>query len=81
MVGELFAVELTVTSATALDTHPLPESEIVRRIEACKTYREWLEVTKLLPADDGDYDIVRALDENRRWSGDRPILPDEGRRA
>jgi len=67
-------VEVTVAPAP-----PVSEEEIIRRIQACQTYREWLEVTKLLPPDDGGYDIVKALDENRRWSGERPPLPDEGR--
>jgi predicted DNA-binding antitoxin AbrB/MazE fold protein len=70
------AVEIIVAPATT--PTPLSEQEIVRRIEACKTYEQWLQVTKLLPADDGGYDIVKALDENRRWSGDRPsILPEK----
>ena len=73
------AVDVTVAPAgTAPATPPLTEEELVRRIQACKTYQEWLEVTKLLPADDGGYDIVKALDDNRRWSGERPLLPDEG---
>jgi predicted DNA-binding antitoxin AbrB/MazE fold protein len=67
-------VELTVTPIPSV---PVPEEEIIRRIQASKTYGEWLEVTKLLPADDGGYDIVKALDENRRWSGERPLLPDK----
>src|SRR5438552_18389479 len=71
-------VEVTVTpAATASTTTPVSENDIIRRIQACKTYHEWLEVTKLLPPDDGGYDIVKALDENRRWSGERPLLPDE----
>jgi predicted DNA-binding antitoxin AbrB/MazE fold protein len=69
-----------VTVATASATSQLSEDEIVRRIQACKSYHEWLEVTKLLPADDGGYDIVQALDENRRWSGERSLLPDEVKR-
>jgi predicted DNA-binding antitoxin AbrB/MazE fold protein len=60
-------VEVTISQAAV----SMSEEEIIRRIQACKTYREWLEVTKLLPPDDGDYDIVKALDENRRWSGER----------
>jgi predicted DNA-binding antitoxin AbrB/MazE fold protein len=70
------AVEVTVAPTTAAPP-PVSAEEIIRRIQACKTYREWLEVTKLLPPDDGGYDIVKALDENRRWSGERPLLPDE----
>jgi predicted DNA-binding antitoxin AbrB/MazE fold protein len=71
-------VDVTVAPAPA--TTPLSENEIIRRIQACKTYHEWLEVTKLLPPDDGGYDIVQALDENRRWSGERPLLPNEVKR-
>ena len=72
-------VEVTVApAATSSTTMPLSEEEILRRIQSCKTYQEWLEVTKLLPPDDGGYDIVKALDENRRWSGEQPLLPDEG---
>lgn len=70
------AVELTVKETEF--PLPLSEEEIIRRIEACKTYQDWLEVTKLLPPDDGGYDILKALDENRRWSGERPLLPDGG---
>lgn len=65
-------VEVTVAPATTVPaTKPISEEEIIRRIQACKTYQEWLEVTKLLPSDDGGYDIVKALDANRRWSGER----------
>jgi predicted DNA-binding antitoxin AbrB/MazE fold protein len=71
-------VQVTITPSAAPPPPSVPEDEIIRRIQACNTYREWLEVTKLFPADDGGYDILKALDENRRWSGDRPLLPDEG---
>ena len=69
-------VEVTIASPVP---SPLSEEEIIKRIQACRSYHEWLELTKLLPPDDGDYDIVKALNENRRWSGERPLLPDEGR--
>ena len=66
-------VEVTIApSSVATES----EAEIIRRIQACKSYREWFELTKQLPADDDGYDIVKALDENRRWSGERPLLPD-----
>lgn len=65
-------VELFITTA------PSAEADISRRLQACRTYREWLEVTKALPSDDGGYDIVKALDENRRWSGEVSLLPNEG---
>jgi predicted DNA-binding antitoxin AbrB/MazE fold protein len=69
-------VEVTVASTGPAEPL-LSEEETVRRIRACKTFHEWVEVTQLLPTNDGGYDIVKALDENRRWSGDRPILSDE----
>jgi predicted DNA-binding antitoxin AbrB/MazE fold protein len=68
-------VEITVSEPKPAEP-PVSEEEIDRRLSEAKTYQEWLEATKLLPPDDGGYDIVKALDENRRWSGDRPILPD-----
>ena len=49
-----------------------------RRIKDAKSYSEWLKVTELFPEDDGSYDIVKALDENRRLSGERPLLPRDG---
>ena len=71
-------VEITIAPASSMaPPAPVSEAEIIRRIAACKTYREWLEVTKLLPDDDGGYDIVKALDENRRWSGERSFRPTE----
>ena len=71
-------VEITIAPARATSP-PVSEPEIITRIQACKSYQEWLEVTKLLPVDDGGYDIAKALNENRRWSGERPLLPEEGR--
>ncbi|MBI1831766.1 MAG: antitoxin family protein [Planctomycetes bacterium] len=69
-------VEITIVPAESVS---LADDELSRRIQACKTYQEWLEITRSLPCDDEGYDIVKALDENRRWSGEQPLLPDEGR--
>lgn len=69
-------VELTLVASGAAP--PVPEEEVVRRIQESKSYREWLEIMKSLPAE-SDYDIVRALDENRRWSGERSLLADENK--
>ena len=54
----------------------LPEDEILARIQGAKNIHEWVEATKLLPQDDGGYDVIKALDANRRWSGELPVLPD-----
>jgi predicted DNA-binding antitoxin AbrB/MazE fold protein len=75
-LAEGATVEVTVTISTAAPPS-VSEEEILRRLDACKTYEDWFEVTKLLPPHDGGYDIMTALDENRRWSGERPLLPDE----
>jgi predicted DNA-binding antitoxin AbrB/MazE fold protein len=73
------SVDLTITPTPAAATPPPPsDDEIVRQFQACKSYHEWLELTKSLPADDGGYDIVNALNDNRRWSGEQPLLPENG---
>ncbi|HEX4588778.1 MAG TPA: antitoxin family protein, partial [Gemmataceae bacterium] len=58
-LAEGTAVEITVAHAIAPD-----EKELDRRLRDAKTFDEWLEATKLLPSDDGGYDIVAALNEN-----------------
>ena len=67
-------VDVTV-ARTKRDAQPLNEDEIGRRLTAAKSIAEWVEATKLLPADDGGYDILKALNENRIWSGEQPLIP------
>lgn len=70
------AVEVTV--ATPAES-AAAEDELTHRLRAAKTIDEWLEATKLLPDDDGGYDIIAALNENRLWSGERPLIPTDDR--
>jgi predicted DNA-binding antitoxin AbrB/MazE fold protein len=70
------AVDVTVSRTKASGSQP-SNDEIARRLKAATSIAEWVEATKLLPADDGEYDIVQALNENRIWSGERPLIPDE----
>jgi predicted DNA-binding antitoxin AbrB/MazE fold protein len=70
------AVDLTV-SRTKTAGQQLNDEEIIRRLKAAASLAEWVEATKLLPPDDGGYDIIKALNENRIWSGERPLIPDE----
>ena len=66
---------VVVTLARTEPMKSLPsEDEDVRRVQAARTIKEWLEATKLLPPDDGGYDIVKELHENRIWSGERPCV-------
>src|SRR5258708_92021 len=70
-------VEVTIAAGKMVAAREtVSEEAVIRRIQACKTYQEGVEVMKLLPAEDGAYDIVKALDDNRGWSGERPLLPD-----
>ena len=64
-------VELTVERSTR-KVEPMSDEEYARRMKSVKSIQEWVELTKLLPTDDGDYDILKALDENRRRSGEIP---------
>lgn len=69
---------LPLAEGTAVDIAVTPaedEDELTRRLRSARTFEEWLEVTRLLPPDDGGYDIVAALNENRIWSGEHPLLP------
>lgn len=73
------AVDVTVaTSAVRPDDGP--DEELTRRLRAARTIDEWVEATKLLPADDGGYDILAALNENRVWSGEQPLTSPESPR-
>ena len=66
-------VRLTIESSPI--SAPFSEEEILQRLESAKTIAEWVEATKLLPSDEGDYDIVRRLRENRIFSGE--VVPPE----
>ena len=70
-------VDVTVTPPREAAAPPISDEEFLRRIKECNSYHDWFELTKLLPPDDSGYDIVKALDANRRWSGERPLLPNE----
>jgi hypothetical protein len=64
----------TTKSSEMTATTQLPEDEIIWRIQACRSYQEWLEFTKSLPPEDGGYDIVKSLDLRRIGWGQFPYL-------
>jgi predicted DNA-binding antitoxin AbrB/MazE fold protein len=70
------AVDVTISRTNTSGPQP-SDDEIARRLKVATSIAEWVEATKLLPADDGGYDIVQALNENRIWSGERPSIPHE----
>lgn len=71
------SVDLTIAES---DTGAAPASDdkTAGRLQSATTIPEWIEATELLPADDGGYDIVIALNQNRIWSGERGVIPDKG---
>src|SRR5262245_25469177 len=71
--------EGTEVRVTHEPTHP-PEqpfdlAEWERRIRSAKTVQEWTELANALPPTDDGYDLLKALDENRRLVGERPLYP------
>jgi predicted DNA-binding antitoxin AbrB/MazE fold protein len=69
------AVEVTVSPAKR-DPRPLSDDEIARKLKAAESISEWVEATKLLPSNEDGYDILKALNDNRLWSKERPLIPD-----
>jgi predicted DNA-binding antitoxin AbrB/MazE fold protein len=69
-------VDLTIASPDT-DAAPAGDEEATRGLQSATTIAEWIDATGLLPADDGGYDIVSALNQNRIWSGERGLIPDE----
>lgn len=61
-------VQLTVT-------RPLDAAEAERRMRAAKTLRELFDAFESAPDEDDGYDLLKALDENRK--GERPLFPPE----
>ncbi|WP_020472753.1 antitoxin family protein [Zavarzinella formosa] len=73
-------VQLTVLPFPAIGPERLPTTEDVeyaRRVSECKSIDEWFALMATMPPDDGGYDIIAELNEDRRWSGREPSLPAE----
>jgi predicted DNA-binding antitoxin AbrB/MazE fold protein len=69
-------VEVTVTEPKPAEP-PISDDAYIRLLDAVRSIQEWVELTKLLPPVDGEYDIVKALEENRRWSEGRQPPPEQ----
>ena len=61
-------VEVTVVK-TKPAAQAVGDAEVTQRLGAAQTVAEWVAATKLLPPDDGGYGVVKALNDNRTWSG------------
>ena len=73
-LNEGVTVEVTVAAVNSL-RQPANGDEIAHRLKAANSIFEWVEATKLLPGDDGGYDILKVLNENRIRSGEGPLTP------
>lgn len=60
--------EVRVT-VEATDTLVFDEAAWERRIRSAKSIAEWVEAANALPPTDDDYDLIAALNENRRLAG------------
>jgi predicted DNA-binding antitoxin AbrB/MazE fold protein len=61
-------VQLTVT-------RPLDAAEAESRMRAARTLQELFAAYEAAPDEDDGYDLLKALDENRK--GERPLFPPE----
>jgi predicted DNA-binding antitoxin AbrB/MazE fold protein len=69
-------VEVTVTPVKPAP--PRTEEEVIRRMKAAKTLKELFEAYESLPPPEDGYDLIKALEENRRLAGELPLYPPEG---
>jgi predicted DNA-binding antitoxin AbrB/MazE fold protein len=67
-------VELTVTRPRVGQEPPTAE-DADRRIREATTLREWITAADAAPDEDDDYDLLEALNENRRATGERLLFP------
>jgi len=66
------------TAVKSQETPILSADEAILRIEQAKTVEEWAAAANAQTDDDDDYDLLKALDENRRMTGDvRMLFPNK----
>jgi predicted DNA-binding antitoxin AbrB/MazE fold protein len=68
-------VEVTVTRPQSAP--PSTEEEVIQRMKAAKTLQELFAAYETLPPPADGYDLMKALNENRRLSGERPLYPED----
>jgi predicted DNA-binding antitoxin AbrB/MazE fold protein len=76
-VQPLSLTEEETVQLTVARTEPCPTptaEEAVERIRAARTLEEWIEAANAPSADENGYDLLQALEENRRLSGDQRRL-------
>ena len=66
-------VQITVARTVAAALAPA-EDEAVERIAAATTLEEWIAAANAAPPEADEYDLLAALNDNRRLSGDQRLL-------
>jgi predicted DNA-binding antitoxin AbrB/MazE fold protein len=72
---------LPLAEGTAVDVMVTPaaeEDEVLERMRAARTLEDLFAIADSIPAEEGDdgYDVVRAMNETRRASGERLLTPE-----
>jgi predicted DNA-binding antitoxin AbrB/MazE fold protein len=67
-------VAITLNRATPADSQDA-DDEAVRRIQGARDLQEWIDAANKSTEEEDGYDLLRALDENRK--GERPLFPPE----
>ena len=71
-------VQTTVARTDPRPTGPDPE-EVAERIRAARNLEEWIQAANAPSADEDSYDLLQALEDNRKLSGDRrPLFSGRG---
>jgi predicted DNA-binding antitoxin AbrB/MazE fold protein len=66
-------VEITLSRPKTLSP-ALSEAEAIQRIETAQTVDEWAAASNAAPETEDGYDLLQALDENRKRSGAQRML-------
>jgi predicted DNA-binding antitoxin AbrB/MazE fold protein len=70
-------VEIILAPPKSLPAEP-SETEAVQRIRSARTLEEWIAAANDTSAEEDGYDLLQALEENRKLAGDaRPLFPTE----
>ena len=69
------AVEVTVSPASP-EAPPVDEQEVIRRMRAAKSLQELFAAYESLPPPADGYDLCKALNHNRKATGERLLYPE-----
>ena len=68
------SVEVTITERKSKQ-EPVDEAEVLKRMRATTSLGELFALYETLPPPDDDYDLCKALNDNRKAEGRPPVYP------